>query len=94
MEINHDITVGVCTIMADKTIEKIDYELSEHEAICEERYKQLIYKIDQLAVETKFQRDEIIDLKANMNRGWGFVSAVGVIGVVIGIIYTVMKIAK
>ena len=78
----------------NKTIEQVDYEINEHEAICEERYKQLIYKIDNLAVEQKFQRDEIIELKANMNRGWGFVSAVGIIGVLIGIIYTVMRIAK
>ena len=47
-----------------------------------------------MAAEQKFQRDEIIDLKANMNRGWGFVSAIGIIGVVIGIIFTVMRLAK
>ena len=77
-----------------KTIDQVDYEISEHEAVCEERYKQLISKIDQMAAVKKFQRDEIIDLKANMNRGWGFVSAIGIIGVVIGIIFTVMRLAK
>lgn len=80
--------------MADKTIEQVDFDVREHEAVCEQRYKELIYKIDNLAVEQKFQRDEIIELKANMNRGWGFVSAVGIIGVVIGIIYTVIRIAR
>ena len=77
-----------------KTIDQVDYEISEHEAVCEERYKQLIYKIDQMAAEQKYQRNDIIDLKANMNRGWGFVSAIGVIGVLIGIIFTIMKLAK
>jgi hypothetical protein len=77
-----------------KTIDQVDYEISEHEAVCEERYKQLIYKIDQMAAEQKFQRNDIIDLKANMNRGWGFVSAIGVIGVVIGIIFTILKLAR
>ena len=88
------ITGGINIIMVGKTIDQVDYEISEHEAICEERYKQLIYKIDQMAAEQKFQRDEIIDLKANMNRGWGFVSAIGIIGVIIGIIFTVMRLAK
>lgn len=80
--------------MVDKTIEQVDFEIQKHITISEQRHKELIYKIDQLAAETKIQRQDIIDLKANMNRGWGFVSAVGVIGVVIGIIYTVMRIAK
>jgi len=80
--------------MMNKTIEQVDFDVREHEVVCEERYKQLIYKIDQLAVEQKFQRDEIIDLKANMNRGWGFVSAVGIIGVIIGIIFTVIRLAR
>ena len=80
--------------MVDKTIEQVDFDVREHEVVCEERYKQLIYKIDQLAVEQKFQRDEIIDLRANMNRGWGFVSAVGIIGVIIGIIFTVIRLAR
>ena len=80
--------------MVGKTIDQVDYEISEHEAICEERYKQLIYKIDLMAAEQKYQRNDIIDLKANMNRGWGFVSAIGVIGVIIGIIFTVMRLAK
>jgi len=77
-----------------KTLEQVDYEIREHEVICEERYKQLIYKIDQLATDVKIQRNEIIDLKKNMNMGYGFVSAVGVIGVVIGIIFTVIRLAK
>ena len=73
---------------------EVGHQLETHEAICEQRYKELINKIDALSVETKFQRDEIIDLKANMNRGWGFVSAVGIIGVVIGIIFTVIRLAR
>lgn len=73
---------------------EVEHQLETHEAICEQRYKELINKIDALSVETKFQRDEIIDLKANMNRGWGFVSAVGIIGVVIGIIFTVIRLAR
>jgi len=73
---------------------EVQHQLETHEAICEQRYKELINKIDALSVETKFQRDEIIDLKANMNRGWGFVSAVGIIGVVIGIIFTVIRLAR
>lgn len=80
--------------MVGKTIDQVDYEISEHEAICEERYKQLIYKMDQIAAEQRLQRDDIIDLMANMNRGWGFVSAIGVIGVIIGIIFTILKLAK
>ena len=37
-----------------KTIDQVDHEISEHEAICEERYKQLIYKIDHMAAEQKY----------------------------------------
>lgn len=73
---------------------EVEHRIDTHEAICEERYKELISKIDLLATETKFQRDEIIDLKANMNRGWGFVSAVGIIGVIVGIIFTVVRLAR
>tara|TARA_R110000803_G_scaffold160420_1_gene224364 strand:+ start:292 stop:534 length:243 start_codon:yes stop_codon:yes gene_type:complete len=80
--------------MVGKTIDQVDYKISEHEAICEERYKQLIYKIDLMANEQKLQRDDIIDLMANMNRGWGFISAIGVIGIVIGIIFTVIRLLR
>ena len=47
-----------------------------------------------MANEQKLQRDDIIDLMANMNRGWGFISAIGVIGIVIGIIFTVIRLLR